>query len=143
MPFVNLTCRFYKKTVECSDKKDGNKDAKKTQGIIHLRRRQIFTIFDPYPPSRWQFFTTVFRQIWPIFDPFPPKQCRRLKWMVPKDCRLKKIFDHELISNILMQDRDSCASGQKTRLKIKVSKKANSFLSYVPLSFDITHLCIQ
>ena len=30
-------------------------------GTIHLRRRQI----------------------WQIFDPSPPKACRRLKWMVP------------------------------------------------------------
>ena len=41
-------------------------------GTIHLRRRQIFTIFDPYPLRR-QFFTSIHRQIWQIFDPFPLK----------------------------------------------------------------------
>ena len=44
-------------------------------GTIHLRRRQIFTLFWPLPPYR--------RQIWQIFDPSPPRACRRLKWMVP------------------------------------------------------------
>ena len=51
-------------------------------GTIHLRRRQIFKIFDPYPLRR-QIFTTICRQFWPIFDPSPQKNCRRLKWMVP------------------------------------------------------------
>ena len=35
-------------------------------------------------PYHRQFFTTIRRQIWQIFDTSPPKQCRRLKWMVPK-----------------------------------------------------------
>ena len=39
--------------------------------------------FDPYPPYRRQFFSTIRRQIWQIFDPSPPRACRRLKWMVP------------------------------------------------------------
>ena len=51
---------------------------------IHLRRRQIFMIFDPYPPPPAVFFTTIRQQILPIFDTFPPKECRHLKWMVPK-----------------------------------------------------------
>ena len=38
-------------------------------GTIHLRRRQIFTIFDPYPPPVGSFFTTIHRQLLPIFDP--------------------------------------------------------------------------
>ena len=38
-------------------------------GTIHLRRRQIFTSFDPYPLRR-QFFTTICRQIWQVLDPF-------------------------------------------------------------------------
>ena len=55
------------------------------KGTIHLRRRQIFTIFDPYPTTVGSFFTTSRRQIWPIFDPYPPlKKCRRLQWMVSK-----------------------------------------------------------
>ena len=33
-------------------------------GTIHLRRRQIFMIFDPYR----RFFTTIHQQIWQIFD---------------------------------------------------------------------------
>ena len=40
---------------------------------IHLRPRQIFTIFDPYPLRR-HFFTTIRRQIWQIIDPPPPKK---------------------------------------------------------------------
>ena len=60
-------------------------------GTIPLRRRQNFTIFDPYPPTVGSFFTTIRQQIWQIFDPCPPKGCRHLKWMVPillkgKDC---------------------------------------------------------
>ena len=39
-------------------------------------------------PYRRQVFTTIHRQIWQIFDPFPPKQCRRLKWIVPKSTLL-------------------------------------------------------
>ena len=49
--------------------------------VLDLRRRQIITIFDPFPLRR-QFFTTICRQIWSILTP-PPKKCRRLKWMVP------------------------------------------------------------
>ena len=52
-------------------------------GTIHLRRRQIFTLFWPLPPYHRQFFSTIRRQIWQIFDPSPPRACRRLKWMVP------------------------------------------------------------
>ena len=47
-----------------------------TLGTVHLRRRQIFTIFYPYPPPVGRFFyyvLTIRRQIWPIFDPSPPK----------------------------------------------------------------------
>jgi len=51
----------------------------------------IFYDFLPLPPSRRQFFTTIRRQIWPIFDPSPPKECRRLKWMVPKYERIIRI----------------------------------------------------
>ena len=40
-------------------------------GTIHLRRWQIFTLFDPYPPYGRQFFSTNRRQIWQIFDPSP------------------------------------------------------------------------
>ena len=43
-----------------------------------------FHDFWPLPPYHRQFFTTIRRQIWQIFDTSPPKQCRRLKWMVPK-----------------------------------------------------------
>ena len=42
-------------------------------GTIHLRRRQIFTLFWPLPPYHRQFFTTIRRQIWQIFDPSPLK----------------------------------------------------------------------
>ena len=40
---------------------------------IHLGRRQLFNIFDPYPPLPADFITVRW-QIWPIFDPFPPLQ---------------------------------------------------------------------
>ena len=43
----------------------------KNRGTIHIRRRQIFTIVDPYPPTLDSFFTTIRLQIWPIFDPSP------------------------------------------------------------------------
>ena len=36
-------------------------------GTIHLRRRKIFTIFDPYPPSVVSFFTAIHWHFWPIF----------------------------------------------------------------------------
>ena len=53
-------------------------------GTIHLRRWQIFTIFDPYLPSfLQQFFTTICWQIQQMFEPSPPTKCRHLKWMVP------------------------------------------------------------
>ena len=61
---------------------------------IHLRRRQIFTIFDPYPPTigipakcLWRGFLILMYcdlltiGIWG--HPSPPKTCWRLKWMVP------------------------------------------------------------
>ena len=35
------------------------------KGTIHLRRQQIFTISDPYPPPS-AIFTTIRRQIWLI-----------------------------------------------------------------------------
>ena len=53
-----------------------------------LQDRSTFDLVDPYPPYRQQYFTTIRRQIWQIFDPFPPKQCRRLKWIVPKSTLL-------------------------------------------------------
>ena len=40
---------------------------------IHLRRRQIYTIYDPYRPPSAVIFTTIRRHIWPIFDPSPLK----------------------------------------------------------------------
>ena len=43
------------------------------QGTIHLRRLQFFRDFQPLPPYRRQFFTTIHRQIWQIFDPSPLK----------------------------------------------------------------------
>ena len=64
-------------------------------GTIHLRRRQIFTIFDPYPPTigilakcLWRrFFILMYCDLSTIGNqegpPYPPKTCRRLKWMVP------------------------------------------------------------
>ena len=63
-------------------------------GTIHLRRRQIFTIFDPYPPTigipakcLWRgFLILMYCDLWTIGTwgyPSPPKTCRRLKWMVP------------------------------------------------------------
>ena len=41
--------------------------------IIQLGRRQIFTIFDPYPPPVGSFFTIIRWKIWPIFDSSPSK----------------------------------------------------------------------
>ena len=63
-------------------------------GTIHLRRRQIFTIFDPYPPTigipakcLWRgFLILMYCDLWTIGTwghPSPPKTCWRLKWMVP------------------------------------------------------------
>ena len=41
-------------------------------GTMHLRRRQIFTIFYPYPPPSALFLLLfIRRQIRPIFDPSP------------------------------------------------------------------------
>ena len=45
-----------------------------TLGTIHLKHLQIFTIFDHYPPSLWQFLTNIRHQFWPIFDPSPTKK---------------------------------------------------------------------
>ena len=62
-------------------------------GTIHFwikRRRQIFTIFDLYPPPS-AFFTTLHRRIWQIFNPLPPKKCQRLKWIVPY-CHAKVVL---------------------------------------------------
>ena len=45
-------------------------------GTIHLRRRRIFTIFDPYPPPVGSFLLLICWQIRPNFDPsltLPPK----------------------------------------------------------------------
>ena len=39
-------------------------------GTIHLRRRQTFTIFDPYSLHR-QFFNIICGQFWHSFDPYP------------------------------------------------------------------------
>ena len=65
-----------------------------TLGTIHLRCRQIFTIYDPYPPTigipakcLWRgFFILMYCDLLTIGTwghPFPPKTCWRLKWMVP------------------------------------------------------------
>jgi len=75
-------------------------------GTIHLRRRQIFTIFDPYPPTigipakcLWRgFLILMYCDLWTIGTwghPSPPKTCWRLKWMVPN-------LDFELRSNNLI-----------------------------------------
>ena len=48
--------------------------SKLKNGTIHLRRRRIFTIFDPYPPP-----SANFSNFWPLL----PRKCRRLKWMIP------------------------------------------------------------
>ena len=64
-------------------------------GTIHLRCWQIFTIFDPYPPTigipekcLWRgFLILMYCDLLPIGTwghPSPPKTCWRLKWMVPK-----------------------------------------------------------
>ena len=64
-------------------------------GTIHLRRRQIFMIFDTYPPSigipakcLWRgFFILMYCELLTIGTrghPSPPKTFWRLKWMVPK-----------------------------------------------------------
>ena len=43
----------------------------KPLGTIHLRRRQIFTVFWPLTPYCRQFFSTIPWKIWQIFDPSP------------------------------------------------------------------------
>ena len=64
------------------------------QGTIRLRRRQIFTIFDPHPPTigipakcLWRrFLILMYCDLLTIGTwghPSPPKTCWRLKWMVP------------------------------------------------------------
>ena len=68
----------------------------------HPWRRQIFTIFDPYPsttsiPAKclWRGFLILIYcdllTIGPRGHPSPPKTCWRLKWMVPK-MRCSSIF---------------------------------------------------
>ena len=63
-------------------------------GTIHLRRRQILTIFDPYPPTigipakcLWRGFLILMYCDLLIIGtwghPSPPATCWRLKWMVP------------------------------------------------------------
>ena len=49
-------------------------------GTIHFRRRQIFMIFDPYPPPLAVF---LLLSVGKFYTPPPPKKCRRLKWMGP------------------------------------------------------------
>ena len=60
-------------------------------GTIDLRRRQIFTIFDPYPPLS-AVFTIIRWQFWPSFDTYPPNKCRHLNLMVPCVAGVK-VFD--------------------------------------------------
>ena len=55
-------------------------------GTIHSRRRQIFTIFDPYPPTVGSFLLLSVGKFGKFLTPYPPKRCRRLKWMVPLSC---------------------------------------------------------
>ena len=60
--------------------------AKNSVGTIHLRCRQIFTIFDPHPPTisipancLWRgFLILMYCDLWT--NPSPPKTCRRLGW---------------------------------------------------------------
>ena len=64
-------------------------------GTIHLRRRQIFTIFYPYSPTigipaKCLLMKDIFDHyvLWPLDHwhmgiSLPPKTCWRLKWMVP------------------------------------------------------------
>ena len=50
----------------------------------------------PLPSAVFYYYPSA--QIWQIFDPSPPKQCRRLKWMVPRKrlgslkCRYLSIY---------------------------------------------------
>ena len=56
-----------------------NKDSQQItglwNGIIHLRRRQIFTIFDPYPPPVGSFLLLSIRKFGQFLT---PKKCQRL-----------------------------------------------------------------
>ena len=74
---------------------------------IHFRRRQIFPIFDPYPPTigipsrLWRgFLILMYCDLWTISTwrhPSSPKTCWCLKWMVPKirmNAFWKTIYTH-------------------------------------------------
>ena len=43
--------RYSKKVADCQVRVTKKLDASEIFGTIHLRRRQIFTIFDPFPPT--------------------------------------------------------------------------------------------
>ena len=87
---------------------------KNTLGTIHLRCRQIFTFFDPYPLRR-QSFTTIRWQICPIFDPSLLKNADVLNgWSLINHIQHQIEFCHNkgcisVLSQILMTVPRRCA----------------------------------
>ena len=75
-------------------------------GTIHLRRRQIFPIFDPYPPYHWHSSKMLTKGIFdpyvlwpfdhrPIGTPLPPKTCVLNGWSLifrVSLCKHRRIF---------------------------------------------------
>ena len=58
---------------------------------IHLRRRQIFTILEPYLPTVGSFLLLSVGKFNKTLTPSsPPRKCRRLKWVVPNIKRFNK-----------------------------------------------------
>ena len=92
--FVKLTDQ----TCACSDStsfeyvENSINDWKRKLRTIHLRRRQFFTIFDPYPPTVGSFLLLSVGKFCKFLTPPPPNKCRLLKWMVPYGF-LKKVPD--------------------------------------------------
>ena len=48
---IFLTLLIFNENIEAKQHYSDNWGSEIIQGTIHLRRRQIFTIFDPYPPT--------------------------------------------------------------------------------------------
>ena len=60
-------------------------------GTIHLRRQQIFIIFDPH--SVGIFFATTCPQIWQIIDPFHIKNAKVFNgWTLIMSIKEENVF---------------------------------------------------
>ena len=94
--FLGIACCFRSVLLSISEWRFKGHQQAAALETIHLRRRQIFTNFDPYPPTicipakcLWRgFLILMYCDLWTIGTwghPSPPKTCWRLKWMVPFD----------------------------------------------------------